>query len=177
MCGACGTGRGLPRWEDRVEPATRRVLAARAAAANRLLDGGRIRVTAWGQGYQVSDGRGRTTLAADLDELGRTCGRGGARPARWEEPSAVEEAAVDPRVAADLSLISVWAAWLAHLAPPPAPVRLLLPHGADGALQVDVRPGAVEVSVRHRHSAVAVLTGPGARSAAEHLARHAHPAA
>ena len=87
MCGGCGTSRGLPRWEDRLEPATRRVLAARASVANRLLGGTRLRVTAWGSGYQVADGRGRSSLAADLDELWRTCADRGARLSGWTGPA------------------------------------------------------------------------------------------
>lgn len=200
MCGGCGTGRGLPRWEDRLEPATRRVLAARASVANRLLGPTRLRVTAWGSGYQVADGRGRSTLAADLDELWRTCAVRGTRLSGWAGPSTpgdLEEelgspasdaleldtlerdtlerdtVVLDPRSSADRPLLGVWAAYVARLTPLPGPLRLVVPGSDGGALSLTIRRSGVEATPLPTGSAAAVVSGAGAQAAAEHLHRYA----
>ena len=180
MCGACGSGRGLPRWEDRLEPATRRVLAARAAVADRLLGHGRLRVTAWGSGYQVGDGRGRTLLAADLDELWRACGSG-AGPIRWPVPASDDETGIavelDPEVTADRALVAVWSAYVARLAPLPGPLQLLLPDPDRGrTLDLSLRSSGVAVIILPTVRTAAVLSGTAARAAAVHLHLCAQPA-
>ena len=170
MCGACGSGRALPGWEDRLEPATRRVLAARAALANRLLDGNRLRVSAWGTGYVVSDGRGASTVAADLDTLWRGCARSGGQLVGWPGGTAEAEVELDPRLTAVPGLLAVWSAAVAHLARLPGPLRLSLPDPRhDGSLLLDLRPSAVRVHVASARTVVPSLAGPGATAAADHL--------
>jgi hypothetical protein len=88
-----------------------------------------------------------------------------------------EEVEIDRHLADDRGLVSVWSACVAHLAQLPAPLRLLLPHGAGGrTLQLDIRPSAVKLEVLHSTAAGAVLTGRGARAAVDHLRRYADPA-
>ena len=176
MCGACGSGNGLPRWEDRLEPSNRRVLTARAALATRLLDGNRLRVTAWGTGYVLADGRGGSTVAPDLDALWRACARAGARMPGWSTGTAEDVVELDPRLVAVPGLLTAWSAAVAHLAPSPGPLRLLLPDPRrDGWLRVEIGASTVRVEVRHGAARIPALSGPGAASAAVHLARAALP--
>jgi hypothetical protein len=177
VCGACAGGGGVPRWEDRLQPATRRVLSARAAAANRLLRGSRLRVTTWGTGYLVGDGRGRSAPAADLDALWRTCrgwGGGLRRPADSDRECAPEpEGAADPTqvpldgLGGKLALVAVWVAAVAHSAELTSRLHLDLPDPAgDRTLLLDLAPAAVDVQVRHAVQLPAVLSGVGAREIA-----------
>jgi hypothetical protein len=170
VCGACGSGGGLPRWEDRIEPATRRVLAARARLASRLLEGDRLRVTAWGTGYVLNDGRGASTVAADLDTLWRACARSRGQLVGWPGGTAEAEVELDPRLTAVPGLLAVWSAAVAHLAGLPGPLHLSLPDPErDGSLLLGIGSSAVHVEVTPGRTAVPVLAGPGATSAAAHL--------
>ena len=178
MCGACGSGGGTPSWEDRLERPSRRALVARAAVSNRLLGRGLL-VRSWHSGYLLSNGRGRSAHAANLDDLWRTCGHWGfTLPLAVGRPGGlppgdcgrVEEVALGADIADDRGLVAVWAAALAHTARLPGPLRLLLVDRVeDRALQVDVRRAAVTVEAYPPAPVVPVLSGWGARRAAEHL--------
>jgi hypothetical protein len=69
MCGACRTGGAAAPWEDLLAGAGPAQRAARAAAANRLLAGGRLRVSTWRGGYVLTAATGGAHLAASLDDL------------------------------------------------------------------------------------------------------------
>lgn len=171
MCGACGSGGGVPSWEDRLEPPSRRALLSRVAVSNRLLGHG-LQVRSWRSGYLLSNGRGRSAHAADLDQLWRTCRQWGADVCGWSasSSSSVEEVPLDPGVSRDLNLIAVWSAAVAHSRALPGPLRLVVPdRSLDRTLQVDVTEATVGVQVRHSLQLPAAVRGAGARIAAEHL--------
>jgi hypothetical protein len=175
VCGACGSGSGLPRWEDRLEPATRRALAARASWANRLLGQSRLRVKVWGNGYLLADGRGRSTPAGDLDELWRACGRSGF--ALLPEPcgrgplgEADEEVVLDPSPVADLALLATWAGATAHTFPLAGSLRLRLSDPPNRRLmELELRRSVVHVEVLPVASVPPSMSGPDARAAAAFL--------
>ena len=99
MCGACGSGRAAPPWEDLLAGAGPAERAARAAAAGRLLTGRRLRVTPWRGGYLLATATGAARPLASLDELWRAVRRDGAPqgeqrwarvpvPAGWDQQAA-----------------------------------------------------------------------------------------
>jgi hypothetical protein len=171
VCGACGSGGGVPSWEDRLTPPSRGALLSRVAVSNRLLGRG-LQVRSWQSGYLLGNGRGRSAHAADLDQLWRTCGQWGAQVCGWSARAGVEEVPLEADVVGDLNLVAVWAAAVAHAGGPATPLRLELPDPArERSLRVEISPGTVAVQVLHGAGSTARLCGVGARSAAEHLGR------
>ncbi|MFE9173160.1 hypothetical protein ACFYNZ_27470 [Streptomyces kebangsaanensis] len=186
MCGACGAGRSVPRWEDVLARPSRPVLAARAARADRLLDGGAgLRVRPWlSAGYLLSDRVGRTVHAADLDTLWRAAGERGARPAGWR-PLRGADATVPVEVPGgwDLAAAAVWCAAVAR-AEPDASLEVTLPDpGGARTLLVNIEYGAVRATALDgapdgpAPGAAILVRGAGAADAARHLADHHHEAA
>ncbi|MGY2084015.1 hypothetical protein [Blastococcus sp. SYSU DS0539] len=91
MCGGCGSGAAGAPPEDLLAGAGPAQRAARAAAANRLLAGRRVRVTAWRGGYLLTAATGRARVAASLAEVwdaaGLPRGAPGAAPEwAWAAP-------------------------------------------------------------------------------------------
>lgn len=178
MCGACGTGRSAPRWEDTLAPPTRSVLAARAASTDRLLDGGSgLRVRSWlSAGYLLSDRVGRTTHAADLDTLWRTAWQRGARPKDWQPLEGADTTeSVEAPGGWDLATTAVWFAAVAR-SQPDTSLEITLPD-PDRArtLLVTIDSGTVRATVVTDSGdgpppeAPAVVSGAGASIAARHL--------
>ncbi|WP_406351026.1 hypothetical protein OHB56_40240 [Streptomyces sp. NBC_01635] len=178
MCGACGAGRSVPRWEDILAPPTRSVLAARAASTDRLLDGGcGLRVRSWlSAGYLLSDRVGRTTHAADLDTLWRAAGERGARPKDWRPLRGAETTvSVEAPGGWDLATAAVWFAAVAR-SQPDTSLEITLPDpGGARTLLVTIDSGAVGAVVVTDFGdgpppeATAVVSGAGAVVAARHL--------
>ncbi|GAB2781470.1 hypothetical protein GCM10027073_12580 [Streptomyces chlorus] len=178
MCGACGTGRSVPRWEDILAPPTRSVLAARAASTDRLLDGGSgLRVRSWlSAGYLLSDRVGRTAHAADLDALWRAAGERGARPKGWRPLRGADTTvSVEAPGGWDLAAAAVWFAAVAR-AEPDASLEVTLPDpGGARTLLVTIDSGVVGATAVADSpdgpppGATALVSGAGAVEAARHL--------
>ncbi|MFJ3146190.1 hypothetical protein ACIPJM_27565 [Streptomyces halstedii] len=165
----------MPRWEDVLAPPTRAVLAARAAAAGRLLEpASGLRVRAWlSAGYLVADRVGRTVHAADLDTLWRAVAERGARPAGWRPLGGVQttefvEPYDDDR---DLTAAAVWCAAVARTEPD-AHLELTLPDPARSrVVRVTIASGTVRATVLDAPEPVTRvrIDGAGAAEAAHHL--------
>ncbi|WP_326700822.1 hypothetical protein OG909_28135 [Streptomyces sp. NBC_01754] len=174
MCGACGGGRSVPRWEDVLAPPTRGVLAARASAAGRLLDSGSgLRVRAWlSAGYLVADRVGRTVHAADLDSLWRAVAERGARPAGWRPLGGARTTEfVEPYGDRDLTAAAVWCAAVARTEPA-AELELTLPDPARSrVVRVTIESGTVRATALDTPEPVTRvrIDGAGAAEAAHHL--------
>lgn len=189
MCGACGGGRSVPRWEDVLAPPTRSVLADRAARTGQLLDPGTgLRVRSWlSAGYLLSDRVGRTVHAADLDALWRAAAERGARPKGWRPLNGADTTvSVELPGGWDLAMAAVWCAAAARAAPA-ASLRLTLPDRAgDRVLGITIASGAVRATVLHGSGSspddsgpdgrapvsVVLISGTGAADAARHLRGH-----
>ncbi|MBQ0825242.1 hypothetical protein [Streptomyces tagetis] len=158
-------------------PPTRAVLAARAAAAGRLLEpASGLRVRAWlSAGYLLADRVGRTVHAADLDTLWRAAAERGARPAGWRPLGATPAAdSVDLSGDWDLAAAGVWCAAVAR-AEPDAELEVTLPDPAgDRALRVTIAAGTVRAAPLDTADppAYARIAGPGAGEAARHARAH-----
>ncbi|MEZ7002131.1 hypothetical protein [Streptomyces sp. AD55] len=167
----------MPRWEDVLAPPTRPVLAARAAAAGRLLEpASGLRVRAWlSAGYLLDDRVGRTVHAADLDTLWRAAADRGARPAGWRPlraTPAAERAGLPGTW--DLAAAAVWCAAVAR-AEPDAELEITLPDpAAHRAVRVTIAAGTVRAAPLDPADPVpyARITGPGASEAARHVTAH-----
>ncbi|GAB3169497.1 hypothetical protein [Streptomyces incanus] len=178
MCGACGTGRSVPRWEDLLAPPTRPVLAARAASTGRLLDGGSgLRVRSWlSSGYLLSDRVGRTAHAADLDALWRAAQERGARPRNWRPLRGADTTvSVEAPGGWDLAAAAAWFAAAAR-AEPDTSLEITLPDpGGARTLLVTLASGAVRATAvtdlpnGPPPDATALVSGAGAAQAARHL--------
>ncbi|WNV73661.1 hypothetical protein [Geodermatophilus sp. DSM 44513] len=152
MCGACGTGRTAPPWEDVLAGAGPAQRAARAAAAGRLLTGRRLRVTPWRGGYLLATPTGRAHPVGSLGELWAA-----ARPAapapegrRWAR--APVPAGWDPQAAT---------VWLAAAARAGAVTAAELPGGLvefapDGTARAASAPDRARVGVRGPDPAAAL---------------------
>ncbi|MFE9309206.1 hypothetical protein ACFYM5_16125 [Streptomyces sp. NPDC006706] len=178
MCGACGAGRSVPRWEDVLAPPGRAVLAARAARAERLLGpGSGLRVRAWlSAGYLLGDRVGRTVHAADLDTLWRAAAERGARPAgRLSLRGPAATVPVEVPGGWDPATVAVWCAAVARTEPD-ASLEITLPDPAGArTVLVEIGSGAVRARVLETASdgpergGAILFRGVGAAGAAHHL--------
>ncbi|GED84212.1 hypothetical protein [Streptomyces sp. 6-11-2] len=178
MCGACGAGRSVPRWEDVLAPPGRAVLAARAARTERLLGpGSGLRVRAWlSAGYLLGDRVGRTVHAADLDTLWRAAAERGARPAgRLSLRGPAATVPVEVPGGWDPATVAVWCAAVARTEPD-ASLEVTLPDPAGArTVLVEIGSGAVRARVLEATSdgpergGAILVRGVGAAGAARHL--------
>ncbi|MFB7569577.1 hypothetical protein [Streptomyces sp. NPDC056165] len=178
MCGACGAGRSVPRWEDVLAPPGRSVLAARAARTERLLGpGSGLRVRAWlSAGYLLGDRVGRTVHAADLDTLWRAAAERGARPAgRLSLRGPAATVPVEVPGGWDPATVAVWCAAVARTEPD-ASLEITLPDpGGTRTVLVEIGSGAVRARVLEatpdgpERGGAILVRGVGAAGAARHL--------
>jgi len=136
MCGACGSGRVRPPWEDTVGPPDPGASRRLAAALTRALAPLRWRVTPWAGGYTVAGPQGALPPATSLDEV--VAGARAARPGLLHRLAGPAE---DLELADAVVRVSVAALHrdgpLLLVGPDPGPPRRLLAHGG---VAVDVVP-------------------------------------
>jgi hypothetical protein len=160
MCGACGTGRVAPAWEELLAGAGPAERAARARAAGRLLADRRMRVSPWRGGFLVASPTGAARPVACLDQLWAAAGD----PAPAGAPGAGAHWAWASSPASwDVQAVVVWISAAAHAG---SVAEAVLPLGIPAAVRFPPSGGPELLSAAGNRAGVGLLGPDAGRSLA-----------